>query len=214
MIPSIPSDIKPKLSIWEPILGGLSVALLVAAALALVFYNGASRRLEIGLFIVFYLLLAWVLQLNEASSLGEDTLGKPLGSRRVGLIPAVVLLPLVPLMLVAAAIAAAVSIPYTKVHNRRMARREDRFRESMMLRGRVIDWADFVGELDQGNGVLIVERFSFKGPIRLWWTRDDLYKTCPYPLVDWFTMTMDTTFDPVRTGFTRGTREIEVKPCS
>ena len=38
-------------------------------------------------------------------------------------------------------------------------------------------WADFVRDLGQGNGVLIVERFSFKGPIRLWWTRDDLYKT-------------------------------------
>jgi hypothetical protein len=61
-----------------------------------------------------------------------------------------------------------------------------------------MDWADFVRELDRGNGMLIVERFSFKGPIRLWWTRDDLYKTCPYPLVDWFTMAKDATFDPAR----------------
>ena len=60
--------------------------------------------------------------------------------------------------------------------------------ESMKLKGRVMDWADFVRDLDQGKGVLIVERFSFKGPIRLWWTRHDLYKTCPYPLVDWGAM--------------------------
>jgi hypothetical protein len=68
----------------------------------------------------------------------------------------------------------------------------------MKLSGRVMDWADFVRELDRGNGMLIIERFSFKGAIRLWWTRDDLYKTCPYPLVDWFTMAKDATFDPLR----------------
>jgi hypothetical protein len=84
---------------------------------------------------------------------------------------------IVPLMLVGAVI----SIPYSKIRRRTMARREERFTESMRLSGRVMDWEDFVRELDQGNGMLIVERFSFKGPIRLWWTRDDLYKTCPYP---------------------------------
>lgn len=68
----------------------------------------------------------------------------------------------------------------------------------MTLSGRMMDWKDFIRELDGGNGMLIVERFSFKGPIRLWWTPDDVYKACPYPLVDWLTMTVDRTFDPVR----------------
>jgi hypothetical protein len=111
-----------------------------------------------------------------------------------GRVASLLLLPLVPLLLVAG----AMSIPYTKIRNRRMARREDRFRESMRLSGRVMDWEDFVRELDRGNGMLIVERFSFKGPVRVWWTHDDLYKTCPYPLVDWETMAFDVTFDPVR----------------
>lgn len=62
----------------------------------------------------------------------------------------------------------------------------------------MIDWADFVTELDRENGMLVVERFSFKGPIRVWWTRDNLYETCPYPLVDWLTMSMDSSFDPIR----------------
>lgn len=108
---------------------------------------------------------------------------------------------LLPIYLPLLFVAAAISIPYWKIRRRRMARRENRFKESMRISGRVMDWADFVCELDRGNGMLIVERFSFEGPIRLWWTRDDLYKTCPYPLVDWLTMTRDTTFDPMRDWF-------------
>ena len=114
---------------------------------------------------------------------------------QLGRLASLLLSPLfIPLMF----IGAAISIPYGKIHRRNMTRREDRFAEAMKLSGRVIDWADFVRELDRGNGMLIVERFSFKGPIRFWWTRDDLYKTCPYPLVTWFTLAQDTEFDPVR----------------
>jgi hypothetical protein len=101
---------------------------------------------------------------------------------------------LLPLLLVAAVI----SIPYEKIRRRRVARREDRFMECMRLRERVMKWEDFIRELDGGNGMLIVERFSFKGPIRLWWTRENVYKTCPYSFVDWETMAFDASFDPVR----------------
>jgi hypothetical protein len=68
----------------------------------------------------------------------------------------------------------------------------------MKENGRTIDWARFIREIKDGHGTLIVERFSFKGPIRTWWTKDNVYEVCPYPLVDWFTMTKDTNFDPVR----------------
>ena len=113
---------------------------------------------------------------------------------RLGRAASFLLLPLLPL----AFLAAAMSIPYTKIRRSRMARREGRFAESMKLRGRVMEWADFVREVDHGNGMLIVERFSFKGPIRVWWTRDNLYKMCPFPMVDWLTMAKDSAFDPVR----------------
>lgn len=115
-------------------------------------------------------------------------------SNRFDHVVSVLVLPFLPLLFVAA----ATSIPYAKIRRRTMARREDRFRESMRLSGRVMDWPDFVRELDRGNGVFIVERFSFKGPIRMWWTGDDVYEVCPYPLVDWLTMARETSFDAVR----------------
>lgn len=61
-----------------------------------------------------------------------------------------------------------------------------------------MEWARFIGEMKDGHGTLIVERFSFKGPIRMWWTADNIYDLCPYPLADWATMVYDTDYDAVR----------------
>jgi len=60
-----------------------------------------------------------------------------------------------------------------------------------------MDWIQFIREIQNGHGTLIVERFSLKGPIRMWWTPENLYEVCPYPLADWPTMANDATFDPV-----------------
>jgi hypothetical protein len=68
----------------------------------------------------------------------------------------------------------------------------------MKVNGRTIDWEHFIREINEGHGTLIVERFSFKGPIRMWWTGDNIYEVCPYPLVDWLTMARDTNFDALR----------------
>jgi hypothetical protein len=105
---------------------------------------------------------------------------------------------LLPIYLPLMFVGGALSIPYTMIRRKVVARHEARFADSMRGSGRVMDWADFSSELERGNGMLIVERFSFKGPIRLWWTRENLYRTCPYPLVDWLTITMDAGFDPIR----------------
>jgi hypothetical protein len=99
-----------------------------------------------------------------------------------------------PLLLVAGAI----SFPYALVRKEVTKRRERRFAEHMKVRGRMIDWPDFVRKVSAGDGTLIVERFSLKGPVRMWWTADDLYGSCPHPSVDWFTMQEDANFDAVR----------------
>ena len=52
---------------------------------------------------------------------------------------------------------------------------------------RNVDWEHLIREINAGHGTLIVERFSFKGPIRVWRTGDD-----------WLTMARETSFDAVR----------------
>ena len=68
----------------------------------------------------------------------------------------------------------------------------------MKVQGRMMDWAHFIREINDSHGTLIVERFSLKGPIRMWWTRENVYEVCPHPLVDWLTMSNDKSFDAVR----------------
>ena len=102
------------------------------------------------------------------------------------------------LMLPVLFVGAALSIPYAAVTRRLRARREQQFSHLMRISGRTMEWARFIREIKDGHGTLIVERFSFKGPIRMWWTADNVYELCPHSLVDWLTMANDTDFDAVR----------------
>ena len=110
---------------------------------------------------------------------------------KLGRVAGVLLLPLL-------LVGVVLSIPHTMVWQRVKCRRERRFANSLKADGRIVDWEHFIPEITAGNGTLIVERFSFKGPIRMWWTREDVYEACPYLLVDWLTMARETSFDAVR----------------
>jgi hypothetical protein len=114
----------------------------------------------------------------------ERTQKKPI---HLGPLWSVVLLPLMFL-------AAGLSFPYGWVANRVRARRERRFRELMELRGRLLPWNRFTSELDAKQGTVIVERCSFKGPLRWWWTSEDVYRLCPHPIGDWFSMLIHGSF--------------------
>ena len=98
-------------------------------------------------------------------------------------------------------VAAGLSIPYSVLRSRLQRRRERRFQESMEHDGRVIPWAEFERELAKSEGTLIVERLSFKGPIRWWWTVENVYELSPYPLVDWLTLMGDSDFQSTRQWF-------------
>jgi hypothetical protein len=87
--------------------------------------------------------------------------------------------------------AAAVSVPVGAVAQWRSARSERRFRSEMEVVGRTLDWQQFIQQLYSVNGTLIVERFSFKGPIRWWWTGENVFELCPSPLADWLSMSSD-----------------------
>jgi hypothetical protein len=93
-------------------------------------------------------------------------------------------------------IGAGLSIPYSLISRRIQRRREREFRTQMEAIGRVIEWSDFVQAISENRGTLIEERYSFKGPVRWWWTPEDLYSMCPYPTADWLTMTNDDGFGP------------------
>lgn len=53
----------------------------------------------------------------------------------------------------------------------------------------------------KNRGTFIEERYSFKGPVRWWWTSEDVYQVCPHAMVDWLTMLMDAHFRPVAEWF-------------
>jgi hypothetical protein len=91
---------------------------------------------------------------------------------------------LIPVLMLGACFA----IPYAFVLRWIRQRREHKFKLLMKSRGRLITWPDLQRHLHDDGGTCIEERFSPKGPVRFWWTREDVYKKSPYEIIDWFTM--------------------------
>ncbi len=71
-------------------------------------------------------------------------------------------------------LAAGLSIPYGFVANYVMKRRERQFRRDMERLGRTMAWVEFVRESGAEDGTLIVDIDSLKGPVRWWWTSENL----------------------------------------
>ena len=98
----------------------------------------------------------------------------------------------------ALAIAAVLSIPVAFVASVVQKRREQSFKKQMKAAGRVMDRRDFEQVLQEGRGTVIVESHSLKGPVRWWWTGENLYDICPFPLVTWWeTMPNDERYRPL-----------------
>jgi hypothetical protein len=94
-------------------------------------------------------------------------------------------------------VAAGFSIPYTFVVAYIQRRQQRAFKATMQASGRVMTWSDFIRALsDERRGTFIVERSSFKGPVRWWWTTENVYEQSPYPIADWLTMCIDESFCP------------------
>lgn len=101
-----------------------------------------------------------------------------------------------PVLIPALFVGAALSIPYSMLRRNSMRRRRLALEEEMRSAGRLMTSTDFIREMEQGHGSLIVERFSFKGPVYAWWTSDKVYELCPHPTVDWLSMLKDEIFLP------------------
>jgi hypothetical protein len=57
-------------------------------------------------------------------------------------------------------------------------------------------WTDFRRAMRAGGGTCIEEKFSAKGPVRLWWTPEDVERESPHEIKDWFTMRKGGRFVP------------------
>lgn len=67
-------------------------------------------------------------------------------------------------------------------------RQESILRTQMKSLGRVIPWTGFLERMRSAGGTCIEERFSPKGPVRFWWTQDDVFAESPHKIINWFTM--------------------------
>lgn len=74
------------------------------------------------------------------------------------------------------------SIPITFVFWLRLRHEERRLRSRLAAESRFVEWADIEASFRSGEGTLIVEHRSPKGPTREWWTSDDLVASAPDPL--------------------------------
>jgi hypothetical protein len=91
---------------------------------------------------------------------------------------------LIPVLFVGACLA----IPYSFALLWVRQLRERRFRSLMKSRGRLIAWPEFLRLMRNAGGTCIEERFSPKGPVRFWWTPENIYRESPHEIIDWFTM--------------------------
>jgi hypothetical protein len=89
---------------------------------------------------------------------------------------------MMPLIFAGLLVMAVVSVPVEFVYRLRQRRNEKRLRPRLAAVGRFLEWPAVEAELRAGEGTLIVEHQSPKGPIREWWAEDDLIAAAPVPL--------------------------------
>jgi hypothetical protein len=92
-------------------------------------------------------------------------------------------------------VAAVLSVPFALGMGYFQRRNGRAFQAKMNALGRVMEWSDFARALDATHGTALVERYSLKGPVNLWWTSENIYDVCPYPTVDWWAL-RDASFLP------------------
>jgi len=89
---------------------------------------------------------------------------------------------MMPLFFAGLLVMAVVSVPVEFVYRLRQQRDEKRLRPRLAAAGRFMEWPAVEAKLRAGEGTLIVEHLSPKGPIREWWAEDDVIAATPVPL--------------------------------
>jgi len=78
------------------------------------------------------------------------------------------------------ALAGLLSIPVGGIMVAYYTLKETRFARKMKLAGRMMPEPQYAAALDDKRGTLIEEWFSNKGPVRYWWTEDDIPSVTPF----------------------------------
>jgi len=94
------------------------------------------------------------------------------------------------------AVGACLAIPYTVGARWLRMHREHKLRLLMKSRGRLIAWPEFVRAMHERGGTCLEEKFSPKGPVRFWWTPEDVHRESPHEIIDWFTMRKGRQYEP------------------
>jgi hypothetical protein len=89
---------------------------------------------------------------------------------------------MMPLFFIFLLVMAVASVPIEFVHRLRQQREEKQLRPRLAAAGRFMEWPEVEAKLRAGEGTLIIEHRSPKGPIREWWAADDLIAAAPVPL--------------------------------
>ncbi len=114
--------------------------------------------------------------LGLGAELQEQTEARaPRNGRDFGLLGGILFLPLLFLI-------ALFSLPVTFVAAYFQRRRERAFFLQMQARSRVVPWTDFRRAAEESHGTLIREWYSLKGPVRWWWTSENIYDESVEPI--------------------------------
>jgi len=93
-------------------------------------------------------------------------------------------------------VGACLAIPYTLGVRWLRLHGEHKLRLLMKSRGRLITWPEFVRAMHETGGTCIEEKFTAKGPVRFWWTPEDVHRKSPHEIINRFTMRKGRQYEP------------------
>ena len=93
-------------------------------------------------------------------------------------------------------VGACLAIPYTVAVRWLRLHGEHELRLLMKSRGRLVTWPEFVRAMHERGGTCIEEKFTAKGPVRFWWTAEDIRRESPHQIIDWFNMRKGRQYEP------------------
>src|SRR5579872_2040833 len=81
---------------------------------------------------------------------------------------------LMPIYLPILILGAVATIPLTRLRRMKIERQERQFAKRMRDQGRLVNWKELAHQIESRQGTFIGEFLSIKGPVRFWWTPENI----------------------------------------